>query len=203
MPSYPDVPLVTYAWARAHLWDGDLLLCSGSSAMSQMIQRATASVFSHVAFVRWDHGIDRVMVLESVESIGVHTTPLSQYVRNYQHSGRPYPGRLWIARHTALSASAVDLAAMYQWAYDRLNTPYDTQEILRIALRITSAKLGMPAPPYLPDHLYICSEFLWQFLAQGGITMACDARGFFAPADVARDQDVRILWEVATETHAS
>jgi hypothetical protein len=196
MDTFPDVPRLPYAQVRPLIRSGDFLLCSGSSPMSLMIQRATDSIFSHAAFLRWDREIDRVMVLESVESVGTQTIPLSFYVSNYKQSGRPYPGRIYIARHAGLT-SEIDLVPMFQWATDQLNLPYDTQEILRIALRITAAKLGLPYQPYAQDKIYICSEFLLAWLAQGAITMACDQRGFFAPADVARCAEVQILWELA------
>jgi hypothetical protein len=196
METFPEVPRVAYATVRDQIRSGDFLLCCGSSPMSLMIRRATNSIFSHAAFLRWDREIDRVMVLESVESVGTQTVPLSFYVSNYKQSGRPYPGRIYIARHAGLTAE-MDLKPMFQWATDRLNLPYDTQECLRIALRITAAKLGFPYQPYAQDKLYICSEFLLAWLAQGAITMPCDQRGFFAPADVARCPEVQILWELA------
>lgn len=52
-----------------------------------MIQRATRSVWSHVAFVMRVDSIDRVMVLESREPIGVRTVPLRTYLADYDDEG--------------------------------------------------------------------------------------------------------------------
>ena len=85
---------VRYDDLRPELKSGDLLLCSGTGMFSRMIQAASDSVWSHVAFVMRLDAIDRVMVLESLEPIGVRTVPLRKYVVDYDSCGNPYPGRI-------------------------------------------------------------------------------------------------------------
>ncbi|MDF2868305.1 MAG: hypothetical protein K0S11_1775 [Gammaproteobacteria bacterium] len=81
--AFPDTPIRTYDSLRNQILSGDILLCSGSALFSNLIQQATQSVWSHVAFILRLDAIDRIMVLESVESIGVRTVPLSSYVYDY------------------------------------------------------------------------------------------------------------------------
>ena len=73
--SVPDVPLRAYEEMRSSIRSGDLLLCAGSSVMSRLIQHATACIWSHIALIARVDAIDRVLVLESVESIGVRCVP--------------------------------------------------------------------------------------------------------------------------------
>ena len=95
-----------YEDIRGALKDGDLLLCSGNYAFSHLIRTVTGSDWSHVAIILKLDMIDRVMVMESVESAGVRTVPLRSYVGDYQASGNPYDGRMLIARHTRFDTVA-------------------------------------------------------------------------------------------------
>src|SRR5699024_1131005 len=70
---FPRKAVTEYAKARKELQNGDVLICSGSGVFSSMIQQATDSVWSHVAFILRLDEIDRIMLLESVESVGVRT----------------------------------------------------------------------------------------------------------------------------------
>ena len=73
---------------------------------SRMIQKSTGSAWSHVGFVMRLDAIDRVMVLESVEPLGVRTVPLRKYLQDYDSRGnKPYPGGVVIARHKAFSGT--------------------------------------------------------------------------------------------------
>ena len=105
---FPSRAPVAYSELRPRLESGDLLLCSGTGVFSRMIQAASESVWSHVAFVMRLDSIDRVMVLESVEPIGVRTVPLRKYVEDYDNRGNPYPGRLAVARHDDFAQRADD-----------------------------------------------------------------------------------------------
>lgn len=186
MEEFPSLPKKHYKELRHDIRSGDILLCSGNSVFSTLIQKATGSVWSHVGFILRIDAIDRIMVLESVESIGVRTIPLSSYVCDYNASGKGYPGRLMLARHhdvkqekiTNLSRSAVDL----------LGYPYGTEEIVRIAARISLHSLGFPG-----DHQdaaerreFICSEYTHACFKSIGVAIEYNPMGFIAPADFAR-----------------
>lgn len=103
---FPVASKANYAQFRPKIASGDLLLCSGSGIFSRMIQAGTKSTWSHVGFVMRLGSIDRVMVFESVEPLGVRTIPLSKYLTDYDSKGNPYPGRIAIARHGDFKAQA-------------------------------------------------------------------------------------------------
>jgi hypothetical protein len=142
--SYPKMPEMPYAEARPLIRSGDILFCSGSHILSKMIQKGTQSVWSHVGFILRCHDIDRVMLLESVESGGVRTVPLSHYDHNYKGAGKPYPGRVYIARHREFEkrANPQRLYQMTQFVVDLFGYPYDRDEILRITARIGMGLFG-------------------------------------------------------------
>jgi hypothetical protein len=155
---------------------------------SRLIQKATNSIFSHVGFVMWLRSIDRLMVLESVESIGVRTVPLSNYLGDYNGTGAGYPGHLLIARHAGLAQ--VQLTQGFaQFAVDRFGFPYGKDEIIRIAAHIASA--GILAGGDLRDaKQYICSEYAAACYERLGIHIQQHNPGFIAPADFAADTSI-------------
>jgi hypothetical protein len=204
MLTFPPVPLVNYADIRAQICSGDILLCSGTAIFSKLIQQVTKSVFSHVAFVLREDSIDRIMVLESVESIGVQTVPLSQYMSNYNHSGAPYKGRLFIARHGQVKSQTTEaLKHFSQGAVDLFGTKYDNHQIASIAMRIGAAKLWFTLGEPYKNTTFICSEYCWHCFNSIGIDIPYDIRGFISPADFIKCPEIQLLWEIATEGHGS
>ena len=85
-----------------------------------MIHQATGSVWSHVAFVLRLDSIERVMLLESVEPIGVRTVRLSKYLENYGNDGKAYPGGLAIIRNKSFASqvNSQKLTQLAQYAVD-------------------------------------------------------------------------------------
>ena len=194
---FPTKPKVNYAQFRPQIVSGDLLLCSGSGIFSRMIQAGTKSAWSHVGFVMRLDAIDRVMVLESVEPIGVRTVPLSKYLTDYDSEGNPYPGRIAIARHGDFTAKANPgrLRRFGQFAVDLFGYPYDKDEIARIAARIAASYLPFTAADKKSlkrDREYICSEYVWECYKSLGIRIEHDERGFIAPVDFARAKKVKL-----------
>lgn len=188
--SYPKVPTATYDALRDNIRSGDILMCSGNATISKIIQQATKSVWSHVAFIIRLDNINRVLLLESVETMGVRTVPLSSYANNYNGTGKGYPGKILLARHrefkndriTDLSKAAVDL----------LGYPYGTEELLRIAARITLADwhLDEPTTQLTPQKAYICSEYAYECYKSVGVSIDYNPKGFVAPADFARTEAI-------------
>lgn len=196
--SFPTARATNYAQFRSNIQSGDILLCSGSAFFSQMIQKATESVWSHVGFVMRLDDLDRVMVLESVEPLGVRTVPLSKYLTDYDSHGHAYPGGLVLLRHRDFAAKATEakLRRFGQFAVDLFGYPYDKDEIAKIALRITGAKLGLSSKErkaLKPDREYICSEYAWECYRSIGLDVEYDRRGFVAPADFARSGKTDLL----------
>jgi hypothetical protein len=171
-----------------------------------MIQAATKSVWSHVALSVRLEVIDRVMVLESVESVGVRAVPLTKYLRDYDLQGNPYPGRMCLARHAdfASRATPTGLAKLGHYAVDQFGYPYDNQIIAKIAARITlthwldptardAAHADWSSTPIKRDRDYICSEYVWECYQTLGIEIPHDQRGFVTPADFANDPKLACL----------
>ena len=142
---FPTQPTSEYDEVRCNINSDDLLLCSRTSVFSSMIQATTKSIWSHVGFVMRLDSIDRVMVLESVESIGVRTVPLSKYLYDYDSKRTPYPGRVAIARHSKFSkmANAKRHCQFGKFAVDLFGHPYDKEEIIKFGARI-----GISHPPF-------------------------------------------------------
>ncbi len=195
---FPAVSLLDYATARSEIRSGDILLCSGSSLFSTLIQKTTESIWSHVAFVIRLDAIGRIMVLESVESIGVRTVPLSSYVQNYNATGKGYPGKLLIARHSQFKSA--NITALSQSAVNLLGYPYNNQDILRIAARIGMKSFGFEKndPMIQPEHAYICSEYAYDCYRSVGVSIDYDPSGFVAPADFAKTPEINPLFSLET-----
>lgn len=179
---------------------GDLLLCAGTSPMSRLIQRATGSPWSHVALLARIEPINRILVLESVESIGVRAVPITHYLGDGVSGTGGYDGRIVLARHQTMASLPQEwIHAMLRRATDLLGRRYDTAEILRIAGRIAfggrGAKVHDSAADPRRDDLYICSEYVWECLRAAGIDIAHDRRGFIVPADFAADPAVQVVGE--------
>src|SRR5688500_3806137 len=128
MDNLPSLPTKNYETLRHEIRSGDILLCSGQAVFSSMIQQATQSVWSHVAFILRLDVIDRIMLLESVESICVRAVTLSSYLRDYNGTGKAYPGTLMLARHRDMKEGHIKFLS--KTAVDFLGHPYHTQEIL-------------------------------------------------------------------------
>jgi hypothetical protein len=167
-----------------------------------MIQAATRSRWSHVALVLRLDAFDRIMLLESVEPIGVRTVPLNQYLSNYDQKGNPYPGEMQIMRHRDFAArvDADRLAELGRFAVDHFGYPYDSQQIAEIAARITLNRMApemldsFPAPPQAgTPQAYICSEYVAACYAQIGLEITPGTFGFTAPADFAQHDAIKTI----------
>lgn len=187
-----------YKDVRKKLQDGDVLICSGSGVFSSMIQQATDSVWSHVAFVLRLDSIDRVMVLESVEPIGVRTVRLSKYLEDYANDGKAYPGGLAIIRNKNFAATVgpQKLKMLTQYAVDQFGYPYDKDEIIKIAARIFAAKVPFTKKQKMKietDREFICSEYVARCYEHVGLDIQWNQLGFVAPSDFAADANFDLL----------
>jgi hypothetical protein len=173
---------------------GDILMCSGTSLFSKLIQRFTKSKWSHVAFVLRMPSIDRIMVLESVESMGVRAVTLSSYLKDYNGTGERYPGELVIARHSQMQESLI--YNLSKNAVDLLGHPYDPQEIMRITARIAASKVAdLPCTIRDKNKDFICSEYVDECYRSIGIIVE-QSCGFIAPSDFANDRNVHAVFGV-------
>lgn len=173
---------------RQDICTGDIFLASGNYPISRMIAHFSDSMFSHVGFVfTWN---SRVLILESVEDDGVRAVPMSQYVSDYENSGEPYNGRLFLARYnTSLDTTKVN--SMLGKAADSLNKKYDKDEIARILARVT---IGLGK--HSDNDAYICSEFVDVCFKEIGIAFPRDSNGFIFPEHIAADVNVAPKYEI-------
>lgn len=195
---FPQDSVTDYENLRNNLQNGDVLICSGTGVFSAMIQQATESVWSHVAFVLRLDSINRVMLLESVESIGVRTVRLSKYLEDYGNDGKAYPGGLAIVRNKKF-AGTVDsrkLIQLAQYAVDQFGYPYDKDEIAKIAARILASKVPFTKKQLKkiePDREFICSEYVARCYEQVGLDVQWNQLGFIAPSDFAADPNFDLV----------
>ena len=195
---FPRVSAVNYDQFRNQIRSGDLMLCSGSGVFSRMIQAGTGSTWSHVGFVMRLQSLDRVMVLESLEPLGVRTVPLRKYIEDYNSKGDPYPGGIIIARHEQFandSRQAEKLRKFSQFAVDLFGYPYDKDEIARIAARIVATHIPFKRDDERAirrDREYICSEYVWECYKKLGIQIEHNRKGFIAPADFASAKGITL-----------
>lgn len=131
------LPVVPYSTFRNTLRSGDLMFASGDYLVSRAIQHVTDSPWSHVAIVFKLPSIDRVLLLESVEDMGVRLVPISKYLNDYE-SGNPYRGRVVLARCNGVDQNVVNGLATF--GIDELTRPYDKDEVAKIMARVALGK---------------------------------------------------------------
>lgn len=195
---FPDLPKRRYDDLRPEIQTGDLLLCSGTGVFSRLIQKATNSVWSHVGFVLRLNDLDRVMVLESVESVGVRMVPLSYYVSSYSGYLKGYPGRVLIARHRnfADTVSPEKVHEMSQFAFKLCGSTYGKDEMLRLAARIGQDLFGFTDEQAKRVQEYVCSEFAWECYRAVGIKIEVEERGSITPRDFAKAAEILGMAEI-------
>ena len=184
MPKHIDLAqvkamkVVNYATLRETLKSGDLFFASGDYLVSKAIEKVTDSPWSHVGIVFVLPQIDRVLLLESVEDMGVRLAPLSKYLSDYDDIGKPYKGRVVLARYDTLAKSAVEQIAAF--GLNELTRPYDKEEIARILARIA---LGKGKAKKDRDACF----------NNAGVNIAYNPKGFISPEDVWQDSHISLI----------
>ena len=195
------MPPLPYPAVRAMVRDGDILLCSSHESASRLIRWATRSDWSHCAIAFRMDQIDRVMVLECVERLGVRAVPLSAFVSRTSAGVRPYPGRILLARHAAAARFEPHelVRGMCGFAFGQLGRRFSRAETVKIGTRIALNRLGVVLPSRVrSDDDFICSEYVARCFAAIDIRIAWDGLGFMAPSDIAADPAVSAVAQVAT-----
>jgi Permuted papain-like amidase enzyme, YaeF/YiiX, C92 family len=114
-----SLPIEDYKTYREQLQTGDLIFFSGNLIASKLISMGTKSAFSHIGMVVRLDEIDRIFLVESVET-GVRFAPLSKYVGKHNRKG--YFGAMAAARIDGLTEE--HKLAMARQAGDLLTQPY-------------------------------------------------------------------------------
>lgn len=195
------MPPLPYDVVRTLVRDGDILLCSSHEAASRLIRWATKSDWSHCAIAFRMDQIDRVMVLECVERLGVRAVPLSDFISRTSAGVRPYPGKMLLARHAAAAGFEPHelVRGMCGFAFDQLGRRFSQAETIKIGVRIALGRLGIVMPSRVrSDDEFICSEYVARCFEAVGIRIGWDGLGFMAPADIAADPAVTAVAQVAT-----
>jgi len=129
-----------------------------------------------------------MLLLESVEDMGVRFAPLSKYLSDYG-DGKAYKGRAVLARCKDVTSETVDKLSTF--GIDELTQPYDKDEIVKILARIT---LGIGKKER--DREYICSELVYECFAQAGKDFAYNTKGFISPEDVWVDEKLSLIGRI-------
>ncbi len=186
---------------RAAVRDADVLLCSAHDPMSRVIRWATKSPWSHVALAFRLEEIDRVIVLECVERMGVRAVPLSSFIRRTSSGVEPYPGRIVLARHKGFAAKsrAEPLKPIAKFAFDRLGDRFSQAEMMKIVMRILMGRFERRMPRSLgPKNEFICSEYVARCFETVGLKVPWDGLGFIAPCDIAADPALNAVAQIDT-----
>lgn len=182
------LPVISYQDIRAKLKSGDLFFTSGDYLVSRAIQKVTDSPWSHVGIVFRLDSIDRMLLLESVEDMGVRFAPLSKYLSDYEN-GKPYKGRAILARCKDIDAHIVE--GLAKFGIDELTRPYDKDETAKILARVT---LGIGKKER--DKEYICSELVYECFSNAGREFEYDERGFISPENIWLDEKVSLVGRI-------
>ena len=205
---FDNLNAVAYAELRGRICNGDLLFCGGNFAFSKAIRYLSGrSKVSHVGIVYWWN--DRLMVMESVETDGVRLVPVSQYISNYENTGKAYRGRLYLARDRRLirpvepGQSVQDesgeparpdnaqVDVLLGRAATMLNKKFSFKDVLVFFMQGNTGRFH-----YEDNDEFLCSEFVAKCYAGVGILYEGDGHGFIAPEHIAASDHVEVLVEI-------
>lgn len=190
---------IPYDRLREDILNGDLLFCCGEYAFSKVIRFFSGgSRVSHIGIVYWWNG--RLMLLECVESDGVRIVPVSQYLKNYENTQRPYKGRVFLARdnrfyqtHESLRNPQVE--NLLAQAATLLNTKFGLWDVVEFFWKGATG-WGV----YRVNDYFLCSEFVAKCFELIGLECpASDGSGFVTPEDIASATTVTALCEIIPE----
>ncbi|MDB5986286.1 MAG: hypothetical protein JWR16_1339 [Nevskia sp.] len=192
------LPAQRYADVRDSLASGDLLFAAGNYLFSRLIRRMTHSAWSHVGIIYREPLLDRVLLLESVETFGVRFAPLSKYLSNYAN-GKPYDGEIAIARIRGLDHAR--MTAAMRFGLDQLADPYDRGQVYRVLGRVL---LGRVARQLRRQDAFICSELVHECFLSGGadLRLGQASRGYVCPGDIWTDPRVELKFRLARQPRA-
>jgi len=182
--------IINYQELRDTLKNGDMLLCKGNSLFSKLIRYGTKSEFSHIGIIYKDEFLDRILVYESVETIGVRCVPLSKYLYNYDNKGNGYNGELSIYRHN--DYNKINIKLSMQFIVNLLGFAYDNIMILKIATKIIfNCKWD-----FSQNKLFICSEFAEKFFKENNILIQRNTNNFIVPGDFNNDKNIKLIGRI-------
>ncbi len=167
------IPVTDYGTLRPSLESGDLFFASGEYPISRLIREFTNSTFSHCGIIFVVNSISRVLLLESVEEMGVRLVPLSKYLSDYSGNRTIYNGRVVVARSSFIQENPQRAVPILQSGMDKLAHPFSVAD--------------RPEP----TDAYVCSELVSTCFAQGGCTFTPNPSGSISPDDIWCDSTVQ------------
>jgi hypothetical protein len=184
------IELVKYEDIRSKIETGMLFFTSGDYPISKAIQKFSKSPWSHVGILFNDPYLERVMILESVEDMGVRFIPFSWYVNNYHGevivANFDYKKLGWFA-HGHEEYNIVPVLAK---GIDRILKKYDKPEFVRILHRIIDGKGKVH-----DNDMDICSELV-ERIYRPIYQFKFDTKGYITPENEWQDENVELLWRV-------
>jgi uncharacterized protein YycO len=180
------MPITPYADLRRELRTGDLLFASGKYAVSDLIRQVTHSPWTHVGIVLQLPVLERVLLLESVESVGVRMIPLSKYLEDFKDQ-KPYDGFLVVARVAGVTSEGAK--KLMQFGADELGRPYNKEEIEALMDPESLRKGKIVAR----DRTYVCSDLVRACFRNAGIQFHDGPAGLISPENLWTDERVTLL----------
>jgi len=189
MDDFPNLTTERYQQLRREIKSGDILLCSGNAAFSNMIKQVTKSVWSHVAVIYKDEELGRVLILEAEPYVGIRLIPLSTYLKNYKGTKRAYKGQIVLAKLN-FELEKDKLGRAISFGLDELTRPYDNWEIIRIMTRILF-KIGKRER----NRNYICSELVRDCFSKAGVVFKMNDT-YISPQEIWKDARIELKYRV-------
>jgi hypothetical protein len=181
--------VIKYEYIRDELMTGFIFFSSGSYTFSNIIQKLTRSVWSHVAIIYKDVELQRIMVLEAEPKIGIRLIPLSKYLKDYKGTKKPYTGQVVIGK-LSIDLPHEQMNRAISFGLDELTRPYDNWEIIRIFLRIIF-RIGKRER----NRNYICSELVRDAFSKAGVIFRRNDT-YISPQEIWKDRRVEFKYRI-------
>jgi len=162
------INITNYDEIRKSITSGMLAFMSGNYPISKIIGKFTKSPWSHIGILFYIKEIDRVMLLESVEDMGVRFIPFSHYVKEYD-------GEVVVCSLNNLPN--IDLNIHLAKGIDLILRKYDKIELGRIVARIIHGEGKVH-----DNQAYICSELVAESFKEI-YKFKYNKKGFISPQD--------------------
>jgi hypothetical protein len=179
------LPVTPYEEIRDALTCGDLLFASGDYLLSKVIQKVSNSPWSHAGIIFRLDSIDRLLLLESVEDIGIRFIPLSKYLTDYEHE-KPYRGCVALARCQGVDAEIV--SGLAGFGIDEVSRLYRNDEVAELVARIA---LGLEKKER--DTQYLSSELVYECFSRAGKEFEYDVQGFITPEHIWANEKISLI----------
>lgn len=167
----------------------------GNNAVSHIVEDLTGGNYGHIGIVL-QLPTRQVVVMESILT-GIRCVTLEEgYLTNYLGFGRPYNGKIHVARHKKFP-SGFDSLEFYKKAFAMLGDQYNIADIFKMLYRIIRNKIGLKSLGELhPSKKFVCSEYVDECFKHVNVHLNRNESGFISPNDIAEDKNIEFLYEI-------